>query len=184
MSCKVGVGKIRKIHSLLQMISDIHVWFHFKTGSDIWATNIANKNEAFVPSILMLILARYRYPGLLCFKTKVSVMSNSLALSLSWDSPASVTFPGYSSYPKPHLPERDLFFLPHAHHTLCVSREQFLPLLGIIMKIPHFFQESVCPWGWRLYSSWRFKYWSEHHATETNNGKVLYVPACDTKLYC
>ena len=107
----------------------------------------------------MLILARYRYPGLLCFKTKVSVMSNSLALSLNWDSPASVTFPGYSSYPKPHLPERDRFFLPRAHHTLYASREQFLPLLGIIMKIPHFFQESVCPWGWRLYSSWRFKYW-------------------------
>ena len=101
-------------------------------------------------------------------------MSNSLVLSLSWDSPASVTFPGYSSYPKPHLPERDLFFLPHAHHTLYVSREQFLPLLGIIMKIPHFFQESMCPWGWRLYSSRRFKYWSEHHATETMRKFIMY----------
>ena len=96
-------------------------------------------------------------------------MNNSFGLSLSWDSSAAETFPGSISCPKPNIPESGIFSFLHIPTTLCMLLpEQFLPFLVVIMKTTHFSRDLCAPWGWRLYSNWRFKYWSEHHATERN----------------
>lgn len=113
-------------------------------------------------------------------------MNNSLGLSLSWDSSAAGTFPGSISCPKPNLPESGIFSFLHISTTLCMLLpEQFLPFLVVIMKTPHFSRDLCAPWGWRLYSNWRFKYWSEHHATETMRNLFMYQHVTPSYIvYC